>query len=59
LKDFSLAVYGDHDAGRVSYPKLWKYTLNLKTGAVTEKKISDLVGEFPVQHPDYIGKKTR
>jgi len=57
--EMSLGVYGDENAQRVSFPKLWKITLNTVTGAIAQSKMSDLVGEFPRVNEATWGTKTR
>ena len=40
---------------RISYPVLWRFEMHLKTGTITGRQISKLVGEFPTVHPRTIG----
>jgi len=55
--DFSLEVYGDASMPRVSYPTLWRFEMGLKTGTITGRQISKLVGEFPTVHPRTVGAR--
>jgi carotenoid cleavage dioxygenase len=40
-------------------PYLYRWTLNLKTGAVTETKLDDQRTEFPRMNDQWLGRKSR
>lgn len=49
--EFGLEVYGNHSLDRISFPKLWRFELDLGAGTVSVRQVSTATGEFPVVHP--------
>lgn len=53
------ASYRDVDFDRLDPGQLWRFTLNLTDGSATSKLLHPRCCEFPVLHPDRVGRDYR